>query len=68
MVEDELQLARLMELELEHEGYKAVVKHNGKDALEILKEEDFNIVLLDIMLPEIDGIEVCKKIRKFSDI
>ncbi|MFW5982245.1 MAG: response regulator transcription factor [Halanaerobiaceae bacterium] len=57
-----------MELELEHEGYSAVVEHNGRDALERLKEENFNLVLLDIMLPELDGIEVCKEIREFSNI
>lgn len=68
VVEDEVQLARLMELELEHEGYQAVVVNNGSDALERLTEGDFQIVLLDIMLPEIDGLEVCKKIRSFSDI
>ncbi len=68
IVEDEVQLARLLELELEHEGYQAVVENNGSDALERLKEGDFQIVLLDIMLPELDGLVVCKKIRKFSDI
>ncbi len=68
VVEDEVQLARLMELELEHEGYQAVVEYNGSDALQRLKEDNFQLVLLDIMIPEIDGLELCEKIRKFSDI
>lgn len=68
IVEDELQLARLMELELDHEGYAVKVSHNGREALELLKEEEFDLVLLDIMLPEMDGIEVCGRLRKFSDI
>lgn len=68
VVEDEVQLARLMELELKHEGYQAVVEYNGKNALQRLKEDHFEVVLLDIMLPELDGLEVCQKIREFSDI
>lgn len=68
IVEDEVQLARLMELELDHEGYAVKVSHNGREALELLKEEEFDLVLLDIMLPEMDGIEVCGRLRKFSDI
>lgn len=68
IVEDEVQLARLMELELDHEGYAVKVSHNGREALELLKEEEFDLVLLDIMLPEMDGIEVCDRLRKFSDI
>jgi len=57
-----------MELELDHEGYAVKVSHNGREALELLKEEEFDLVLLDIMLPEMDGIEVCGRLRKFSDI
>ena len=68
IVEDELQLARLMELELDHEGYAVKVRHNGREALGLLQEEEFDLVLLDIMLPEMDGVEVCRRLREFSDI
>ncbi|NLM97728.1 MAG: response regulator transcription factor [Halanaerobiaceae bacterium] len=68
VVEDEAQLARLIELELDHEGYQVVVKYNGRDGLEALKKEEFDLVLLDIMLPEIDGMEVCRRLRDFSDV
>jgi len=68
IVEDELQLARLMELELDHEGYAVKVSHNGREALGLLQEEEFDLVLLDIMLPELDGVEVCRRLREFSDI
>lgn len=68
IVEDELQLARLMELELDHEGYAVKVSHNGREALGLLQEEEFDLVLLDIMLPEMDGVEVCRRLREFSDI
>jgi two-component system response regulator ArlR len=68
IVEDEVQLARLMELELDHEGYAVKVSHNGREALGLLQEEEFDLVLLDIMLPEMDGVEVCRRLREFSDI
>lgn len=68
IIEDEKQLARLMELELTHEGYQVAVEYNGVDGLDRLKEEEFQLVLLDVMLPELDGIEVCRRIRRFSEI
>lgn len=57
-----------MELELLHEGYEATVEHDGKKGLERLNNNDFDLVLLDIMLPSLDGFEVCKKIREKSEI
>jgi len=68
IIEDEKKIARFMELELIHEGYKVIVKENGIDGLDELKQGDFNLLLLDIMLPGIDGLEVCRRLRKFSDI
>ncbi|MFW6238314.1 MAG: response regulator transcription factor [Halanaerobiales bacterium] len=68
LVEDEKNISRFIELELGHEGYEVVIKEDGKQGLEALKEEGFDLVLLDIMLPGIDGIEVCRRIRGFSDI
>lgn len=68
LIEDEERIARFMELELNHEGYEVVIENNGIDGLNRLKNEEFQLVLLDIMLPEIDGIEVCSLIRDFSNI
>lgn len=68
IVEDEKQIARFLQLELQHEGYSVITENNGLEGLNRLKVEDFGLVLLDIMLPGIDGIEVCKELRKFSDI
>lgn len=68
IVEDEKQIARFLQLELQYEGYSVTTENNGLDGLNRLKVEDFDLVLLDIMLPGIDGIEVCKELRKFSEI
>lgn len=68
IIEDEKQLARLIELELYHEGYEVEVAYSGIEGLEKLKESDFQLVLLDLMLPGIDGYELCSKVREFSDI
>lgn len=68
IVEDEKKIARIMELEITHEGYEAEVVYNGKKGIKKLKEDDFDLLILDIMLPGLDGIEVCNRIRKFSEI
>jgi two-component system, OmpR family, response regulator ArlR len=68
IVEDEKKIARFMELELVHEGYAVEVSYNGKEGFEKFKEGQFNLILLDIMLPELNGMELCRKIRSESDI
>ncbi|MFW6006712.1 MAG: response regulator transcription factor [Halanaerobiales bacterium] len=68
LVEDEKKIARFMELELMHEGYEVEVVKDGQSGLKKVKEENYNLVLLDIMLPKMDGMEVCSRIREFSDI
>ncbi|MFZ5597396.1 MAG: response regulator [Bacillota bacterium] len=68
VVEDETSLARFLQLELNHEGYQAETAQNGYEALGRLSEGKWDLVLLDIMLPGIDGFEVCRRIRKNSDV
>ena len=67
IIEDEIKLARFVELELKHEGYDVVIANDGKKGLDMFFEEKPDIVLLDLMLPQISGIEVCRRIRKESD-
>lgn len=64
VVEDEEKLARFVELELVHEGYEVVKCGNGRDALEELLANDYDLVLLDIMLPGLNGLEVLRRLQK----
>lgn len=68
VVEDEKKIVRFLQLELEHEGFQVAVETNGRQALDRIMQEDFDLILLDIMLPEIDGIEICRRVRELSNI
>ena len=68
LVEDEKNIARFIELELRHEGFDVVHHISGREGLEAARSLDFDVVLLDVMLPELNGIEVCRRIRSFSQI
>jgi two-component system, OmpR family, response regulator ArlR len=68
IVEDEEKIARFIELELVHEGYEVVKANNGRVGLEIAEKGDVDLVILDVMLPEINGLEVLRRLRKVSDI
>lgn len=67
IVEDEPDIAQLVKLYLEKEGFRTTVANSGIDALKLMKAERPDLLILDLMLPEIDGIEVCKKIRTVPD-
>ncbi|MGW8957929.1 response regulator transcription factor [Paenibacillus sp. NPDC055715] len=64
LIEDEKNLARFIELELKHESYEVTVKYEGRKGLESALSEEWDIILLDLMLPGLNGIEVCRRIRK----
>lgn len=64
IVEDEQKLSRVLQLELEYEGYQTEVTHRGKEALHLLREKEWDLVLLDIMIPEISGLEVLRRVRR----
>ena len=68
VVEDEEKLARFIELELIHEGYEVTKSGNGRDALEIALREDFALILLDIMLPGLNGLEVLRRLQKEKQV
>ncbi len=68
IVEDEVKIARFLQMELEYEGYRIETEGNGRRALERIMQEDYELVLLDLMLPEMDGIEICRRVRQISQI
>lgn len=68
IVEDEWRIARFLQMELEHEGFAAQIEANGRRAWERIAQESFDILLLDRMLPEMDGIELCRRTRELSDV
>lgn len=68
IVEDEVKIARFIELELKYEGYDVIVAHNGREGLEKAISENVDLIILDIMLPELSGIEVCRRVRLESDV
>jgi len=67
IIEDEKNLARFVELELKHEGYDIQVEYNGRKGLDAALAEDFDAILLDLMLPELNGLEVCRRVREVKN-
>jgi len=68
LVEDEPKMRELIKIAFKKENFKIYEAVDGKQALNLSKNDDFDIIILDIMLPEIDGWTVCREIRKFSDV
>lgn len=64
IVEDERQIARFIEMELEHEEYACDTAYNGTDALELIDKKHYDLILLDIMLPDVDGLTICRQTRE----
>ena len=68
VVDDEQDLVKLIRYHLEKDGYKAISAYNGEDALFLTRREKPDLVILDLMLPGIDGLEVCKKIKADQEL
>jgi two-component system response regulator ResD len=64
VVDDEDRIRRLVRMYLERENYEIEEADNGEDALELALENDYDVIILDLMMPEMDGIEVCEKLRE----
>ncbi|MGN0636060.1 MAG: response regulator transcription factor [Acutalibacteraceae bacterium] len=67
IVDDEKNICDLLRMYLEKDGYRTIIANNGRAALQLFREREPDLVLLDIMLPELDGWQVCREIRKISD-
>ena len=68
IVEDDKLIARFLQITLEKAGFKTAIESNGRRAYERIMQEKYNLVLLDIRLPEMDGKEICRRVREVSDI
>ena len=68
IVEDEKKIARFLELELKHEGYEVITAFDGRSGLETALEANPDLLILDLMLPELSGIEVCRRLRHTNDV
>ena len=68
IVEDEKKIARFLELELKHEGYEVITAFDGRSGLATALEANPDLLILDLMLPELSGIEVCRRLRHTSDV
>lgn len=68
VVDDEKELRDLLEINLKNEGYNVFKASSGEEALEILDREEINLIVLDVMMPDMDGLEVCKRVREKYNI
>lgn len=68
IVDDDLNICELLRLYAEKDGYEPIVVHDGQQALDAVVQHSPKLILLDVMLPKLDGWQVCREIRKSSDI
>ena len=68
VVDDEKLIVKGIRFSLEQDGMEVVCAYDGEDAIQLAKEQEFDIMLLDVMLPKFDGYEVCQAVREFSEV
>jgi two-component system response regulator VicR len=68
VVDDEKLIVKGIRFSLEQDGYEVACAYDGEEALEMAKETEYDIILLDLMLPKLNGLEVCQQIRGFSNV
>ena len=68
VVEDEKNIAKVLVYNLKKEGYEVDVAYDGEEGLSKAMEGEFDLILLDIMLPKMNGFEVCERVRRFSQV
>ena len=64
IIEDEKNLARFVQLELQHENYETVIENNGRKGLDEALNQNFDAILLDLMLPDLNGLEIARRVRQ----
>ena len=68
VVDDEKLLVKGMKFNLENEGYQVECAYDGASAVELARDGRFDLIILDVMMPEVDGLEACMRIREFSNV
>ena len=68
VVDDEKLLVKGMKFNLENEGYQVECAYDGASAVELARSDRFDLIILDVMMPEVDGLEACMRIREFSNV
>ena len=68
VVDDERLLVKGIKFNLENEGYQVETAFDGRKAVELARAESFDLIILDLMMPELDGLEACLQIREFSNV
>ena len=68
IIEDDPKIVRLLQIELQFEGFEMFFAYDGKEGLNMAKYNSYDLILLDLMMPKMNGMEVCKRIREFSQI
>ncbi|WP_346243546.1 response regulator transcription factor [Shouchella clausii] len=68
IVDDEIQITSIVGELLQEEGYQTTVANDGMNAIKLIKEQDFDLIILDIMMPYVNGLDVCRSVREFTDV
>ncbi len=68
LVDDEPDIVEFLSYNLKKEGYSVCVANNGKDAIQVAKKEHPHLIILDVMMPDMDGIETCREIREIKEL
>ena len=66
LIEDEVNIAKFVELELKHEGFDVRLSHDGREGLDLALSGGFDLLLVDVMLPSLNGLEICRRVRKLQ--
>ncbi|WP_144509722.1 response regulator transcription factor [Bacillus sp. FJAT-22090] len=64
LIEDEINIAKFVELELKHENFLVTVSHDGREGAELALTNSYDLMLIDVMLPNLNGLEICRRVRK----